>query len=180
MVVVADAYGRSRLDRAILRYNPSQEYLTAVKAKAAMYGQPTSGAGGMCPVAGPVEFRDDFGEPRSDGRTHQGNDLFAAYGTPLLAIDDGRIAWTNPADDSIGGIGLDLRTVLGEDWYYAHLSALAVEPGQQVTAGQVIGWVGDPGNATGGPSHLHIERRGDGQVVNPFLDLDRRCLTTPS
>jgi murein DD-endopeptidase MepM/ murein hydrolase activator NlpD len=118
-----------------------------------------SGGGYVFPVYGTASFGDSFGAPRPNipGGWHHGEDIFAAEGTPLLAVADGTlhtIGFTK-----IGGYRVWLRDAEGNEFYYAHLSAyspLAVE-GRSVEAGDVIGFVGDTGDAEGGSPHLHFE-----------------------
>jgi murein DD-endopeptidase MepM/ murein hydrolase activator NlpD len=116
-------------------------------------------AGFVFPVFGSVSFGDSFGAPRPDvqGGWHHGEDVFAPLGSPVLAVASGTlysIGW-----NKIGGYRLWLRDRAGDEFYYAHLSAyspLAIE-GNQVTAGDVIGFVGKTGDAEGGSPHLHFE-----------------------
>ena len=118
-----------------------------------------SSGGFVFPVYGTASFGDSFGAPRPNipGGWHHGEDIFAAAGTPLLAVADGTlhtIGFTR-----IGGYRLWLRDADGNEFYYAHLSAyspLAVE-GRGVEAGDVIGFIGDTGDAEGGSPHLHFE-----------------------
>jgi murein DD-endopeptidase MepM/ murein hydrolase activator NlpD len=118
-----------------------------------------SSGGYVFPVYGTASFGDSFGGPRPNvpGGWHHGEDIFAAAGTPLLAVADGTlhtIGFTK-----IGGYRLWLRDTQGNEFYYAHLSAyspLAVE-GRSVQAGDVVGFVGDTGDADGGAPHLHFE-----------------------
>jgi murein DD-endopeptidase MepM/ murein hydrolase activator NlpD len=118
-----------------------------------------SEGGYVFPIYGTASFGDSFGGPRNNvpGGWHHGEDIFAAEGTPLLAVADGTlhtIGFTK-----IGGYRLWLRDTLGNEFYYAHLSAyspLAVE-GRTVEAGDVVGFVGDTGDADGGSPHLHFE-----------------------
>jgi murein DD-endopeptidase MepM/ murein hydrolase activator NlpD len=118
-----------------------------------------SSGGFVFPVYGTASFGDSFGAPRPNipGGWHHGEDIFAAAGAPLLAVADGTlhtIGFTK-----IGGYRLWLRDTQGNEFYYAHLSAyspLAVE-GRSVQAGDVIGFVGDTGDAEGGSPHLHFE-----------------------
>jgi murein DD-endopeptidase MepM/ murein hydrolase activator NlpD len=116
--------------------------------------------GYVFPVYGVSRFvADTFGAFRGDvsGGWHHGDDIFAAVGTPVLAIADGvvfSVGW-----NSVGGWRLWLRDARGNEFYYAHLSAyspLAVD-GAFVRAGDVLGFVGDTGDAEGTPSHLHFE-----------------------
>jgi murein DD-endopeptidase MepM/ murein hydrolase activator NlpD len=118
-----------------------------------------STGGYVFPIYGTASFGDSFGGPRPNipGGWHHGEDIFAAEGTPLLAVADGTlhtIGFTK-----IGGYRLWLRDAEGNEFYYAHLSAyspLAVE-GRAVEAGDVVGFVGDTGDAEGGSPHLHFE-----------------------
>ncbi|MBW3603218.1 MAG: hypothetical protein KY434_11045, partial [Actinobacteria bacterium] len=83
------------LDAALLAYNPSSTYVDEVLAQASAYGTPlqTFGPVGgiVCPVPPPVHFVDTWGAPRPGGRIHMGQDLFAAYGHPLVAVAGGTI-----------------------------------------------------------------------------------------
>jgi murein DD-endopeptidase MepM/ murein hydrolase activator NlpD len=117
-------------------------------------------AGGyVFPVYGPSSFGDTFKAPRGDvsGGWHHGDDIFAPLGAPVLACASGvvfSVGW-NP----IGGNRLWLRDGQGNLFYYAHLSAftpLAVN-GNKVNAGDVLGFVGNTGDARGTPYHLHFE-----------------------
>ena len=118
-----------------------------------------SSGGFVFPVYGTASFGDSFGGPRPNvpGGWHHGEDIFAAAGTPLLAVADGTVHTIGFT--KIGGYRLWLRDTQGNEFYYAHLSAyspLAVE-GRSVQAGDVIGFVGDTGDADGGSPHLHFE-----------------------
>jgi murein DD-endopeptidase MepM/ murein hydrolase activator NlpD len=117
-------------------------------------------AGGyVFPVYGPSSFVDTFGSLRGDISSgwHHGDDIFAPLGAPLLAIASGTVfsvGWNR-----VGGNRLWLRDGQGNLFYYAHLSAfspLAVN-GSKVNAGDVIGFVGNTGDAQGTPFHLHFE-----------------------
>ena len=118
-----------------------------------------TGGGYVFPVYGTASFGDSFGGPRPNvpGGWHHGEDIFAASGTPLLAVADGTLHTIG--FNKIGGYRLWLRDTAGNEFFYAHLSAyspLAVE-GRGVEAGDVIGFVGDTGDADGGAPHLHFE-----------------------
>jgi murein DD-endopeptidase MepM/ murein hydrolase activator NlpD len=113
--------------------------------------------GYVFPVYGPSGFGDTFGAPRADTIWHHGDDIFAALGAPVLAVSDGTTfsVGRNP----IGGNRLWLRDRSGNEFYYAHLSAfspLAVNGGH-VNAGDVVGFVGNTGDAENTPYHLHFE-----------------------
>ena len=158
------------LDAAVLRYNHSQKYLDDVMAKAIEYGLGMiAGADGMfCPVAGPVDFSDDWGNPRSGGRTHKGTDMFARHGTPLVAVESGVIKRLTNSDTGLGGITVWLRGDSGTEYYYAHNSLNSVTAGQRVVGGQVIAYVGATGNAAGGSPHVHVQLHpGGGDPTNP-------------
>jgi len=127
----------------------------------------------------PLELKpswtDTFGAPRSGGRTHAGNDIYAARGTPLLAVSDGVIKKTTPTDVGLGGISVWLTDGDGNDYYYAHLDGVApgIEAGVRVSTGQVIGYAGNTGNAAGGSCHLHFEIHlgGYSNPINPYASL---------
>jgi peptidoglycan LD-endopeptidase LytH len=126
-----------------------------------------TGAIQTCPVAGPTSFVDSFGDPRSGGRSHEGIDLIAAYGTPVVAVAPG----TASTAGSIGGLGVVVQHDSGGDWtFYAHLSSYGSLG--RVSAGTVIGYVG-PGN---GVNHLHFEYHpAGGAAVNPYGTLLAVC-----
>lgn len=128
------------------------------------------GTGGkVFPVAGPTGFSDDWLAARAGGRLHEGIDLFAKRGTPAVAIADGmlfRVGWNR-----LGGWRLWLRDNAGTEYYYAHLDAFATaaREGTRVTAGTVIGYVGDSGDAKGTSPHVHFEiHPGGGGPVRPY------------
>jgi murein DD-endopeptidase MepM/ murein hydrolase activator NlpD len=120
----------------------------------------------MWPVEGRVAS--SFGEREDpingEGAFHSGVDIDAPYGTPVRAAGDGEVTGAEL------GAGYGRAVVLnhGHDvlTLYGHLSAIAVIPGQHVTRGQVIGYVGQSGRATG--PHLHYEVRLHNVPVNPY------------
>ena len=118
---------------------------------------PLSPGGYVFPVYGPVSFTDTYGAPRAAVTWHHGEDIFAPLGAPILAVADGTVFSVGWND--IGGYRFWLRDRQGNQFYYAHLSAfspLAVD-GRDVKAGDVIGFVGNTGDAQGTPYHLHFE-----------------------
>lgn len=118
----------------------------------------------ICPVLGGSAYGNTWGAPRSGGRRHQGVDMLAPTGTPLQAVVSGFVEQKNNA---LGGITISLRGDNGNRYYYAHLVGYEGVAGR-VEQGQVIGYVGDTGNARGTP-HLHFEiRPGGGVPVNPY------------
>jgi murein DD-endopeptidase MepM/ murein hydrolase activator NlpD len=136
----------------------------------------------LCPVVGAVagrNFINDWGFPRSGGRSHRGNDIFAPRGRPTIAMDDGVIIRANTASNpsALGGITLTLRASDGTEWYYAHLDTIAggVGAGRSVARGQQIGTVGSTGNASASAPHLHLERRTSAGSVNPWPVLSEIC-----
>jgi murein DD-endopeptidase MepM/ murein hydrolase activator NlpD len=137
------------------------------------------------PVYGLSSYTDTFGAFRGDvaGNWHHGDDIFAPLGAPVLACADGTIFSVGWND--VGGNRLWLRDGEGNEFYYAHLSAYtpAARNGKNVRAGQVIGFVGNTGDAQGTPYHLHFEVHPvaylglgyDGAVdPTPYLDAWKR------
>jgi murein DD-endopeptidase MepM/ murein hydrolase activator NlpD len=131
--------------------------------------------GVVFPIAGPysVPLINSFGFPRMPGTPdehwHEGIDIFAPRGTPLVAAERGVLG--RIGNGRLGGLKLWLRGESGADWYYAHLDGFApgIHNGQVVEAGQLLGYVGNTGNAVGTPPHLHMEiHPGGGRAVNPY------------
>lgn len=125
---------------------------------------------GACPVAAPVSFSDSWGSPRSGGRSHQGVDMIAARGAPIVAVYDSVVWRLNPVDTGLGGITVWLQRSNGDRFYYAHLEGLAaISVGQQVSSGELIGYNGSTGNAPDWLPHLHFEYHpAGGGAVNPY------------
>ena len=122
--------------------------------------QPRLTAGGyVFPVYGPSSFGDTFGAFRGDvaGQWHHGDDIFAPLGAPILACADGTVFSVGWND--VGGNRLWLRDSQGNEFYYAHLSAFTplARNGMHVKAGEMLGFVGNTGDAQGTPTHLHFE-----------------------
>ncbi len=127
------------------------------------------------PIAGrySVPLIDSFGFPRMPGTTdahwHEGIDIFASRGTPLVATERGVVS--RIGNGRLGGLKLWLRGESGADWYYAHLDGFApgLRNGQVVEAGELLGYVGNTGNAVGTPPHLHMQvHPNGGRPVNPY------------
>ncbi|NPV58622.1 MAG: peptidoglycan DD-metalloendopeptidase family protein [Actinobacteria bacterium] len=115
------------------------------------------------PVAGPHSYVNDWGAPRSVGRTHKGCDIMADYGTPCVAITSGTVVQRRGGN---AGLYVFLYGDNGHLYYYMHLQSYGASG--RVSAGEVIGYVGDTGNARGCP-HLHFEwHPNGGAAVNPY------------
>ncbi|MCE2531665.1 MAG: peptidoglycan DD-metalloendopeptidase family protein [Acidimicrobiia bacterium] len=130
-------------------------------------------SGWVCPLAGPFSHFDDFGDPRHYGGWHKGNDLIAPTGTPVLAVESGRV---EHRANRIGGNSAYLFADSGNYYYNTHLSAYENVGVGWVPAGAVIGYVGDSGNAAGLP-HLHFEYHlgGRGNHINPYPIVREAC-----
>lgn len=128
----------------------------------------------VCPVDGAVTFRDSWGEPRPEGRSHTGVDMMAATGTPLVAIESGTLS--NLSWHYAGGLGLYIEGDSGARWYYAHLDSYAagISSGMRLTVGQLVGYVGSSGNAS--VPHLHLAYMPDGTYYeNPYPIVAELC-----
>ncbi len=119
----------------------------------------------VCPVAG-ARYFNDWGFPRSGGRFHQGNDLFAPRGTPVRAPVSGTVEFKTGV---IGGLQFWFVGDDGIRYIGTHLDGFGIAG--NVKAGDVIGYVGDSGNARGSNPHLHFEMARDGQTFNPYPTL---------
>lgn len=148
------------------------------------------------PVIGAVSYYDDFGAPRA-GHTHEGNDLMGRKMLPLVAAVDGVVNWVQyPQPD--WGYAISLRDSQGYSYWYLHVNndrpgtddglgdglfayAPDVINGAQVVRGQLIGWMGDSGNAEGTTAHLHFEiHTPDGTPISPYVSLQAaQKISTP-
>ncbi|MGI8776244.1 MAG: M23 family metallopeptidase [Acidimicrobiales bacterium] len=127
---------------------------------------------GHFPVAGQAAYNDDFLMPRftPSFHTHQGNDIFASEGTPVRAPEDGTARFS---EDPVSGKSVYVTTANGTFYFGCHLAGYADIGGGRVTQGQIIGSVGNTGDASGGSPHLHFEiHPGGGAAVNPKPILD--------
>jgi murein DD-endopeptidase MepM/ murein hydrolase activator NlpD len=131
---------------------------------------------GRLPIAGLSYWSDDWHAPRCcpEPHQHQGLDIFAPKNAPALAVAEGRI--TRIVNGPVSGKAIYLTDANGTYYFYGHLNAWAkgLQVGQQVRIGQVIGYVGNSGNALGTPAHIHFEiHPGGGEAVAPKPYLDR-------
>lgn len=111
-----------------------------------------------------------FWDADRDGgaRRHEGIDIFAARGTPVVAVADGRVGFAGERG-RLGGKQVWLREKkLGFSIYYAHLDSTIVHTGDRLQLGDTLGFVGNTGNAAGGPPHLHFGVYGNGGAVDPL------------
>jgi hypothetical protein len=142
----------------------------------------------LFPVIGDVLYYDDFGESRGQG-PHEGNDIVAERGRPVIAAEGGKIEFSTTS--ARAGCMLYLYGRSGTTYIYVHLNndltegndnrgkcvpgvayAPGLRNGQRVRPGQLIGFVGDSGDANGIHPHLHFELHpDDGAAVSPFFSL---------
>jgi hypothetical protein len=116
------------------------------------------------PVPG-GNYNNSWGAPRSGGRTHEGVDIFAPHGSPIVAPADGVVQMGNY---NRSGNFIRFFDGAGNKMFMGHLSGFAVQDGA-VKVGQIIGYVGDTGNAKGTSPHVHFEYHpGNAGPVNPF------------
>lgn len=112
----------------------------------------------LMPVKGIPRTRvaDTWGAPRSGGRKHEGQDIFARRGTPVLAAADGVV--TRVGGGELGGNAVFVTGRGARTYYYAHLDEYApgIDTGVLIGRGDLLGYVGTTGNARGTPPHLHF------------------------
>jgi murein DD-endopeptidase MepM/ murein hydrolase activator NlpD len=133
-------------------------------------------AGIRMPVVGVrvSDLDDSWHAPRDGGvRQHKGIDIFAPKGTEIVAVADGIISYIG--DQRLGGHCIWLTTENGASFYYAHLDrwASGLYEGMEVQSGDLLGYVGNTGNALHTPSHLHFGVNEDDEMVNPYPILTR-------
>ncbi len=120
------------------------------------------------PVDGKSRIGGPFGAFRADTGFHEGNDLFANFGTPVVAVADGTVE--NVGSLKISGNRLWVYADSGDQFFYAHLSAFSPDAvdHKHVRAGTVLGYVGNTGDAEPTPPHLHFEiHPNGGKAVDP-------------
>ena len=110
---------------------------------------------------------DTWGAARGNGRRHEGLDIFAPRGTPVLSATEGIV--TRVGTNNLGGQVVWVLGPAGQRHYYAHLDSYAdIASGDRVQAGTVLGAVGNTGNARGTPPHLHYGIYGREGAFNPY------------
>jgi peptidoglycan LD-endopeptidase LytH len=160
---------------------PAQPMSRALAANTALAAGDAEGESALLlvPVDGirRDQLRDTYNQGRSEGRIHHAIDIHAPEGTPVLAVTDATVLKLHQG--ARGGIAVYLLDDDGRTrYYYAHLQAYAegLSEGQRVQRGEVIGYVGDTGNAQPGDHHLHFSiallssprRWWEGQNLNPY------------
>jgi murein DD-endopeptidase MepM/ murein hydrolase activator NlpD len=123
------------------------------------------------------QVADTWGASRGTGRRHEGQDIFAPKGTPVLSATSGFVY--NIGENNLGGQTVSVIGAGGRVYYYAHLDKYApgLEEGDRVTTRTVLGYVGTTGNAQGTPPHLHFGIYTGSGAINPLPLLTDR--TTP-
>jgi murein DD-endopeptidase MepM/ murein hydrolase activator NlpD len=110
---------------------------------------------------------DTWGAARSQGRSHEGIDIFAPRHTPIQSTTQGIVS--KVGENNLGGRVVVVVGPGGAGHYYAHLEDYAdIAPNDWVNQGEVIGYVGDSGNAKGTPPHVHYGIYINGSAVNPY------------
>src|SRR5205814_2987352 len=131
---------------------------------------PLNGTQLRMPVVGVTSrnLDDSWHAPRDGGRVHKGIDIFAPRGTEVVAVADGIVSYIG--DQRLGGHCIWLTTENGASFYYAHLDrwASGLYEGMEVQSGDLIGYVGNTGNAAHTPSHLHFAVNQSDEMVNPY------------
>lgn len=130
-----------------------------------------------------THFDDTWGHGRSGGRRHKGTDLMAPKHTPVYAVADGVVSIMRKS--GLAGYWIGVEHAGGVESWYMHLNndtpgtdngraephevyAPGIEVGSFVSAGQLIGYVGDSGNAEQSGAHTHFELRIDGRAIDPY------------
>jgi murein DD-endopeptidase MepM/ murein hydrolase activator NlpD len=152
---------------------------TEFAARAKALFAPLNGTTLAMPVVGvrPYDLTNSWGNARDGGkRKHKGIDIFAPKGTGIVAVADGIISYLG--EQPKGGNCLWLTTENGASFYYAHLDrwAAGLYEGMEVRTGDLLGYVGNTGNAKYTPSHLHFGVNENDEMVNPYPILTRAAV----
>jgi murein DD-endopeptidase MepM/ murein hydrolase activator NlpD len=128
------------------------------------------------------EIANTWGAPRSGGRTHEGQDIFAPKGTKVLSATNGYIY--KIGENNLGGQTVSVISSGGRIYYYAHLDSYApgIKVGDPVTTRSLLGFVGTTGNAQGTPPHLHfgVYSFGYSNAINPLPLITDRTAPAPA
>jgi murein DD-endopeptidase MepM/ murein hydrolase activator NlpD len=121
------------------------------------------------------QIADTWHAPRGTNRLHEGQDIFAPKGTPILSATNGFVY--NIGENNLGGQTVSVIGAGGRIYYYAHLEAYArgLEVGDRVNTRTVLGYVGTTGNAQGTPPHLHFGIYTSSGAINPLPLLTDRA-----
>lgn len=124
------------------------------------------------------QIADTWGAPRGTGRRHEGQDIFAPRGTPILSATTGYVY--RIGENNLGGQTVSVIGKGGRVYYYAHLDAYApnLKVGDRVSTRTVLGYVGTTGNAQGTPPHLHFGVYTTNGAINPLPLLTDRSAPT--
>lgn len=126
------------------------------------------------------EIADTWGAPRSGGRSHEGQDIFAPKGTKVLSATNGYVY--RIGENNLGGQTVSVISSGGRIYYYAHLDDYApgLKVGDPVTTHTVLGFVGTTGNAQGTPPHLHFGVYTLSGAINPLPLITDRTAPAPT
>lgn len=120
----------------------------------------------------PDNLTRNFGDPRSGGRTHEGLDIMAPRGAPIVTPTDAVVLRVGNGESS--GNYVYTANPGGETFAYMHLDKMSeLDEGDELDKGDLIGYVGNTGNASGGATHLHFEIRNNNSATDPFPRLKR-------
>ena len=128
------------------------------------------------------KIADTWHAPRSGGRMHEGQDIFAPKGTKILSATNGYVY--KIGENNLGGQTVSVISSGGRIYYYAHLDEYApgLKVGDPVTTRTLLGFVGTTGNAQGTPPHLHfgVYTFGFGDAINPLPLITDRTAPAPT
>lgn len=139
---------------------------------AALLREPVPTAGSLPNPLPGQSFIDTWGAARSGGRTHEGIDIFAPRGTPIRSTTHGVVL--SLGKNTLGGLTVMVLGPGGQRHYYAHLDRYPdLTAGEWVEQGDVVGYVGNTGNARTTPPHLHYGIYTGAGAINPYGLLQR-------
>lgn len=145
----------------------TQSFVMAKWQQLSLLQQPLPAENGLPNPLPKKHLADTWGAARSQGRSHEGIDIFAKRGTPIQATTQGIVS--KVGEDALGGRVVMIIGPGGAGHYYAHLEDYAdISPNDWVNTGDIIGYVGDSGNAKGTPPHVHYGIYINGSAVNPY------------